>query len=271
MTSQIERTKQFRALHAKGELIVLPNAWDAASARIAEDCGAKAIATSSASLAWAHGYADGEHLPIDLLLRAVEEIIRVVRVPVSVDCEAGFSDDPHAVAALVSELIDLGAVGMNIEDGSKPAELLVRKIAAVRRRVAARNADFFINARADVYLLKLTAPEKALSETISRGKAYRDAGADGFFVPSLFDLGALKEIADTIDLPLNVVTIAQGVPPLAELKRAGVRRVSAGSATAKAAFGAMRRTTLAMLDGRFEPLFEEARGCPNMNTLMTRP
>jgi len=270
MSEQVQHTKQFRSLHAKGQVIVLPNAWDAASARVAEDCGAKAIATSSASLAWAHGYADGEHIPMEALFATVREILRVVRVPVSVDCEAGFSDDPEAVAALVGRLIDLGAVGMNIEDADKPAELLVRKIEAIRRTVSARHADFFINARADVYLLNLAEGEKALRETIARGKAYCGAGADGFFVPSLFDLSALKDVVETIDLPLNVVTIAKGVPPLAELKRAGVRRISAGSATAKAAFGALRRTTLAMLDGRFEPLFEEAQGCPNMNALMTR-
>ena len=268
--TQHERALRFRALHAKGQVLILPNAWDAASARVAEDCGAKAIATSSASLAWAHGYPDGEAITPRMLLETVKDIVRVVHVPVSVDSEAGYSSDPEAVAEFVGQLIEAGAAGMNIEDGAEPAGLLARKIAAIRKHVGARGTDFFINARSDVYLAKLTAPEAALDETLARGARYRDAGADGFFVPSLFDLGALKKVAAAIDLPLNVVTIARDIPPFAALKEAGVRRISAGAATAKAAWGAMRRAAKTMLEERFEALFAEAEGCPNMNALMDR-
>lgn len=270
MTSQQDRVSQFRALHAKGSLVILPNAWDAASARVAEDCGARAIATSSAAVAWAHGYADGEAITPDMLLTTVTEILRVVRVPVSVDSEAGYSSDPDAVARFVGRLIDLGVAGMNLEDGNGPADLLARKIEAIRKYVTARDVDFFINARTDVYLHKLTAPEAALDEVLSRGRRYRAAGADGLFVPSLYDLGGLAKVAGAIDLPLNAVTIARDLPPVADLRSAGVRRISAGAATARAAFGAMRRAATQMLEGSFDALFAEAEGCPNMNALMTR-
>lgn len=271
MSSHSARVSEFRDLHAKGRLVVLPNAWDAASARIAEDCGAKAIATSSAAFAWAQGLPDGEAVTPEMVLETAKQILRVVRVPVSVDSEAGYSADPEKVADFVERLIDIGVVGMNLEDGSEPADLLARKIAAVRKRVAARNADFFINARADVYLRKLVAPDAMLGETLARGRLYRDAGADGLFVPSAFDLGHLAEIAATIDLPLNAVTIARDLPTVSELKDAGVRRVSAGAGTARAAWGAMRRAVLEMLnEGTFGALFAEADGCPNMNALMAR-
>lgn len=270
-TDHREHASRFRALHAPGHMLILPNAWDAASARIAEDCGAQAIATSSAALAWSRGYPDGEAISPRTLLETVKDIVRMVRVPVSVDSEGGYSPDPQTVADFVGELIDAGAIGMNIEDGTQSPELLARKIEAIRKHVAARGTDFFINARADVYLRKLVAPEAALDETVARGARYRDAGADGLFVPGLYDLDDLARIARAITLPLNAVTIARDLPPVSDLKNAGVRRISAGAATARAAWGAMRRAARQMLDeGRFDALFAEAEGCPNMNALMTR-
>jgi 2-methylisocitrate lyase-like PEP mutase family enzyme len=271
VATQKQSAELFRALHATGKLLILPNAWDAASARLAEDCGAKAIATSSAAVAWAHGYADGETIPVETLLATVKEIIRIVRIPVSVDSEMGYSSDPDAVAHYVGQLIDLGAVGMNIEDGASPPELLAKKIAAIRSEVAKRGADFFVNARTDVYLKKLVAAEAALDETLSRGAMYRDAGADGFFVPGLDALDRLKTVADAIDLPLNALPLGSSMPSAQELKGAGVRRISAGAGPARAAYGAMRRAAKQIVDeGRFETMFAETEGLPNLNALMTR-
>lgn len=268
--SHKERVSQFRALHAKGHLLVLPNAWDAASARIGEDAGATAIATSSAAVAWAHGYPDGEAITAEMLLRVVKEIVRIVRVPVSADGEAGYSREPQAVAQFVGQLIDAGAVGMNLEDGTEAPELLARKIEAIRKHVAAYGGDFFINARTDVYLRKLVAPEQALDETLARGRRYKDAGADGLFVPGLTDTPGMRKAAEAVDLPLNVLTWP-GLAPTAALKEAGVRRLSAGAGTARAAWGAMRRAALQMLgEGRYDAMNAEAEGCPNMNALMKR-
>jgi 2-methylisocitrate lyase-like PEP mutase family enzyme len=268
--AQNESTARFRALHAPGNLLVLPNAWDVASARIAEDLGAKAIATSSAAVAWANGYSDGETLPKSRLLGLVADIVRIVRLPVSADSEAGYDASPETVGAFVAALARAGAVGVNLEDGTEPPSSLVAKIAAIKKACAHEGFDVFVNARTDVYLKSLVPPERALDETLSRGRLYRGAGADGFFVPALIDAAVMRKVVEAIDLPLNVLTFG-GLPQAAELKRAGVRRLSAGAAPARAAYGAMRRAARELLDeGRYDVLNAEAEGLPNLNPLMKR-
>src|SRR3984957_12096154 len=156
----------FRDLHQGPALLVLPNAWDAGSARLIESLGAKAIATTSAGLAWSRGYADGNTLPNDQLTAAARDIARGIRVPLSVDIEAGYSDDPRAVARLAAGLLDVGAVGINIEDGPDSPDLLCRKIEAIRENTARSGVDVFINARTDVYLRGLASGEAAVDEVI---------------------------------------------------------------------------------------------------------
>ncbi len=141
----------FRRLH-DGELLILPNAWDAGSARLIESRGAKAIATTSAGLAWSRGYPDGDALPVEQLLSAVRAIARVIGVPLTIDVEGGYSNDPAAVAGLVAGILEAGAVGINIEDGSGSPALLCAKIAAARESAGRAGVELFINARTDVYL-----------------------------------------------------------------------------------------------------------------------
>ncbi len=270
MTAQKDQAAKFRSLHAKGNILVLPNAWDAGSARLFEEAGATAIATSSAAVAWSHGYADGETLPVDILLRTVAEITRTVKIPVSVDSEEGFSADPAKVADYVLKLIELGAVGMNLEDGRAPVELMEAKIGAIRKAVAAKGADFFINARTDVYLKQLTAPDAALDETLVRGTRYQKAGADGFFVPFLGELDALRKVVAKVDLPVNAIIFAKS-PPVSELKAAGIRRVSAGAGTGRAALGAARRAAKELLEeGTYSAMFADHAGLPNLNELFAK-
>ncbi len=272
MNTATQRTQAsaFRALHAPGNLAVLPNAWDAASARVSEELGAKAIATSSASLAWSHGYPDGQAVPAATILAAVAEIIRVVRVPVSVDSEAGYSDDPARVADHICALADLGVVGINLEDAKAPAELLAAKVAAIKAALSKQGRDVFVNARCDVFLHKLVPAEAALAETIARGNRYLQAGADGFFVPAMVDLDQLRAVASAVALPLNAMVMAT-LPPVAALKAAGVRRVSAGAATGRAAFGAAHRAMKQFLeDGTYDAIFSASEGVPNMNALFSR-
>ena len=265
MTTQAERLEQFRAMHAPGRMLVLPNAWDAASARMAQELGAAAIATSSAALAWCHGYADGDVVPNETAFAAVKEILRVISLPLSVDSEGGYSDDPENVAAFVLKLIELGAAGVNIEDGKSPPELLGRKIAAIKRAAKAKGAGVFINARCDVYLLNLVPDDAKLAEMIRRGKLYRDAGADGLFAPAMHDLKEIAEVVSAIDLPINILAM-RVVPPIAELKSAGVRRVSIGALTARCAYGAaLRGVTTLLKDGRYDAIFATSAGCPNFN------
>jgi 2-methylisocitrate lyase-like PEP mutase family enzyme len=265
MITQSERLSQFRALHAPGRMLVLPNAWDSASARMAQELGAEAIATSSAAVAWCHGYADREYMPTATALLATREIVRVVTVPVTVDSEAGYSPDPAQVAAHVLALIEAGAVGINLEDGTEPPDLLCAKIRAIKDAAQAKGADIFVNARCDVYLQNLAPDERKLEESLRRGKLYAEAGADGLFMPGMSDLSQIREVVNAIDLPLNIL-IMKAVPPVAELKAAGVRRVSAGALIGRAAYGAAHGAIKVLLDeGRYDAIFTTSGECPNFN------
>lgn len=260
----------FHALHVGPSVLRLPNAWDAASARVIESAGAKAIATSSAAVAWAHGFADGHHLPVDKLVAAIEEIARVVAVPITVDSEGGYADDPAAVARNITRLIGVGAVGVNIEDGRDVHDLHVRKVAAVRDSAAKAGVDLFINARTDVYLKQLVPAEAALEETLKRGKALKAAGASGFFVPMLIDAGALATVVREVGLPINAMA-RPGLPPAAELERIGVRRLSAATGVAAAAWAAVRAATEAFLETGDSDVLAQKAGAPfNYNTLFLK-
>jgi 2-methylisocitrate lyase-like PEP mutase family enzyme len=230
-------TNAFRALHNGNELLLLPNAWDPGSARLIESLGAKAIATTSAGLAWSRGYPDGDALPIEQLITAARDISRVIRVPLSVDVEGGYSDDPAAVARVVGELIDAGAAGINIEDGAGSPDLLCAKIEAARRSATRAGVDLFINVRTDVYLRAMAGGDGPVREVIRRAERYRSAGCDGIFVPGLVEGPAIEAIVAAIDpLPLNIM-LMPGLPSHSVLLEQGVRRLSAGSAIAQAVMG----------------------------------
>jgi len=259
----------FHELQGPGRLLILPNAWDAGSARLIEECGATAIATTSAGLAGARGYADGGALPPAVLASAVREITRVVRIPVSADVEAGYSDDPAQVAELVARVFDAGAVGINLEDGSDPPELLCAKIDAVKRAVARTGGMFFVNARTDTYLRGLVPPERALEASVERAARYRAAGCDGIFVPMASAPADVRALVTAVaPLPLNLLAV-RGLAPAAELRAWGVRRLSAGSAIAAAALGMARDLTTAFVrDGRSDDLFGAPIEYGKMNALL---
>ena len=268
MTQQ-ERARAFHALHQDG-LLILPNAWDAGSARIVEEAGASAIATSSAAVSWAHGYPDGEALPLATLIASVREIVRAVRVPVSADFEGGFADDPSTVGDFVERLIEVGAVGINIEDGKGSPDSLCAKIARVRHEAKRKNVDLWVNARTDVYLFKLAEGEAAYNETVRRAKLYADAGANSIFVPGAAEEGLIARLVKDISLPLNVLAWP-GLPDAAKLKSLGVRRLSAGAALGRATFGHMRSLAEGFLrDGRSEPFGEAPYASMSINALMQR-
>jgi 2-methylisocitrate lyase-like PEP mutase family enzyme len=249
-----DRLKTFRQLHAKSQLLRLPNAWDAGSARLFESVGAAAIATTSAGVAWALGYPDGYKLPTDIAVELTANIARVLTVPLSVDIEDGYSDSPDEVATTALRLIDAGAVGINLEDGSKPPALLAAKIERIKNVAAQRGVDLFVNARTDVYLAGLVDASKRISETLARGALYRSAGADGLFVPALIEPTQIRAIVDGIDLPINVLAW-QGLPDAAALGELGVRRLSAGSGISQALWGQAERLAKSFLaQGRSEAL-----------------
>ncbi len=234
MSSNARYAAQFRQLHAAG-LLLLPNAWDAGSARLIESLGARAIATTSAGVAWANGYADGDQLPIAQLVATAAAIARVIAVPLSVDVEGGYSDDPATVAGNVVQLASIGAVGINLEDGAGTPELLCAKIERIKRECAQRGLDVYINARTDVYLRGLAPAGQRVEPTLARAALYREAGADGLFVPGLTEADEIGAVASRAGLPLNVM-LRPTLPDTAALESLGVRRLSAGSNLAEAAF-----------------------------------
>lgn len=258
----------FHQLHQKG-LLILANAWDAGSARLIESLGAKAIATTSAAVAWSHGYPDGDRLPVPLLLATVADIARAVRIPISVDSEGGYADDPAAVAEHIAALIDAGAVGINIEDGSGTPDRLCAKIEGAKAAGARRGVDLFVNARTDVYLKGLVPADERVAESLARAERYRRAGADGIFVPGLREAPEISAIASAARLPLNVLAWP-GLPSASELEALGVRRLSAGSGIAQALLGRMSSLAAGFLrSGASDPLADGAMPYADLNALMS--
>ncbi|GHA68376.1 isocitrate lyase/PEP mutase family protein [Cognatilysobacter bugurensis] len=257
---------RFVALHRQPHPLLLANAWDAASARLWQEAGAPAIATASAAVSWSRGYPDGGALPRHALIDSMRDIVRVTDVPVTVDLEDGYSDDADAVADLVAEVVSLGAVGINLEDGAADPERLAAKIDAVRRRLGP--APVFINARTDVYLRGLATGAAAVRETVSRLSRYAAAGADGGFVPGLTALDEMAGISAAVPVSLNIMALP-GLPPPASLARAGVRRISTGPGLFKAAYAAGRESASAFLQGDLAPMFERSLDYSEMNRMLS--
>jgi 2-methylisocitrate lyase-like PEP mutase family enzyme len=270
MTKNPEHATAFHALHRGPAPLILANAWDAGSARLIESLGAPAIATTSAGVAWVHGYPDGDALPVPLVIATAAAIARVIRVPLTMDIEGGYSDDPEAVGKLAAALIDAGAVGINLEDGGGTPDLLCAKIARIRRVAGELGVDLFINARTDVYLRGLGPEAGRVAETVARAARYREAGASGIFVPGLREPAEIRAVAEDAGLPLNVMAWP-GLPAAAELARLGVRRFSAGSGISQALWG--RAAALAgdfLKSGKSEPLGEGAMAYPAINALFAQ-
>lgn len=261
----MSKAQTFHDLHAGPDVLVLPNAWDAASAALMEDAGAKAVATSSAAVAWARGYADGDLLPVPVLLDVIGGIARVIKVPLTADIEGGFTDDLETLTQTVAAVIGAGAVGINLEDGGRDPELHARKIEAAREAGARSGVDVFVNARIDVYLRGLAEGEAALAETLRRAELYQAAGASGIFVPGPIDEGLIAQLAEGIALPLNIMGRG-GAPNAARLSALGVRRLSSATGPFRAAYGVLNRTVAEYLaSGDANAFVEPAKGLPDLN------
>src|ERR1700746_953844 len=230
---QSDKAARFAALHVKGAPLVLYNAWDAGSAKAILAAGAKAIATSSWSVAEAQGYRDGEAIPIEFAQRIVERITDTIEAPVTVDFEGGYSEDDGELADNVSRLLDLGVIGINFEDrvvkgsGLYSLDRQARRIAAIRKAAEQKGIDLFINARTDVFFEHGEDAAQAFGEAVDRAKAYAAVGASGFFVPGLVVDALIGRICDRVMLPVNVM-VMDGVPSNARLSELGVARISYG-------------------------------------------
>lgn len=274
---QRSRAEAFHALHRAPPILVLPNAWDAASARIFEAAGFPALATTSAGVAAAVGFPDGERTPRDEMVQAVARIARSVSVPVTADMEGGYGRRPEDVAETVGAVLEAGAVGVNLEDGrddpSRPlreVDEIVERLHAAREAAERAGVPVVINARTDVLLRGVGEEGGRLDHAIRRAAAYRRAGADCLFVPGARDAGVIGVLAREIDGPLNVLAIA-GVPPVRELEALGVARVSMGSGPMRAALTvALRIAEELRRDGTYTSFASGALTHAEVNALMDR-
>jgi 2-methylisocitrate lyase-like PEP mutase family enzyme len=243
---QTAQAHAFRAMHHGPKTLVLPNVWDVASARILEEAGYGAMATTSAGIAFSLGYPDGQKISREEMLASVARIVRAVKVPVTADVEAGYGNRPEDAANTAREVIEAGAVGVNLEDATdQPGQLVelslqLEKIRAVRETGLKSALLLVVNARTDVYLEQVGAPETRYDATVQRSLAYRDAGADCVFVPGLRDAQTISQLVRDVQCPLNILA-GPGSPPVPELEKLGVARVSLGSAPMRATLGLLRR------------------------------
>jgi 2-methylisocitrate lyase-like PEP mutase family enzyme len=273
MGAQAEKAEQFRRLHDRREVLVLPNAWDVPSARVFENEGFPAVATSSAGMLVSLGYPDGEGIPQREFDSAVSRISRVLSVPLSVDVVGGFGDTPEGVARSVRAVIRAGAVGINIEDFVHSAKKLLpveRQKARLRALIRLRESlkvPFVINARTDALRYAPGDDDAKMKEAVARAEAYRDLGADCVYPMGLTDAPSISRFVKALDFPTNVM-VRKGLPPVPELKRLGVARVSFGPTASYAAMGLLKRASREVREkGTFDSLIEGAITFDELNSL----
>ena len=273
MSSQASKAEEFRRLHDRGNVLVLPNAWDVPSARVFEDEGFPAIATSSAGMMVSLGYQDGEEIPKAEFLSAVRRVAEALSVPLSVDVVGGFGSTPEGAARTVRAVIGAGAVGVNIEDfvhSSKellPLEKQVARLRALVRLRESQKVHFVINARTDAFRFAPGDSEAKLKEAIRRAEAYRDLGADCVYPMGVTDAASISKFVGALDFPTNVM-VRKGLPPVPELKRMGVARVSFGPSASYAAMGLLRRAAREVrAKGTYDTLLEGAITFDELNSL----
>jgi 2-methylisocitrate lyase-like PEP mutase family enzyme len=256
--------------------LILPNAWDVVTARLVEAAGFPAIATTSAGIAWALGYPDGERISRGEMLAVVRRISVAVRVPVTADVEAGYGSSPAAAAETARGVIAAGAVGLNLEDGTSTGDLLDlglhgERIRAAREAGATARMPLVINARTDAFAVKAWDPARRFTEAVRRAIAYHTAGADCLFVPHVSDGETIARLARELPGPLNVIA-GPPAPPLRELERLGVRRASLGPRVVQAALGTVRRVAEELRErGTYEALADLMIPFAELQQLVVRP
>lgn len=270
----IAKAERLRALHVPGRPLVLPNVWDAGSAKLIAAEGFPASATTSAGIAFSYGYADGEAIPRATMMEAVARIARAVSVPVTADVETGYGPKPEDVAATVNDLVAAGVAGGNFEDSGGrlgtallPVEQACARIAAARRAADAAGVPFVVNARTDA-LIRVNDRAAAVDEAIARLNAYRRAGADCLFAPFTADPAVIGRLAKSVDGPLNII-LAPTIT-VAEMAALGVARISLGGHLARAALGIARRAARELKEHGTCAFAREGIEFREINDLMSR-
>ncbi len=247
IAKQAEKAGRLRRLHVGPRILILANAWDVISARMVEDAGFPAVASTSAGVAAVLGYPDGQRTPRREMLEFVGRIARAVSVPVTADMEAGYCTTPTEMAEMAREVVAAGIVGLNLEDVTGDDEssqveigLQAEKIAAVREASAAAGVSLVINARTDIYLMPIGPAETRFERTVERLRSYRNAGADCVFAPGIRDRETIGKLVRAVDAPLNIL-LQPGGPGVRELEQLGVARASIGSGAMRSALGTARK------------------------------
>ncbi|MGW3073578.1 MULTISPECIES: isocitrate lyase/PEP mutase family protein [unclassified Kitasatospora] len=261
-----EKAGLLRELHRPGEPLVLANAWDVPSARLVAGAGARAVATASASVSWSLGSADGGGADREQVLARTAQIVRAVDLPVTADLEGGYADSAAGVGETVAGLLATGAVGVNLEDEGRPLEEAAERIAAARAAADAAGVPLFVNARTDVFLRGIGAPEGRLDEAVRRLRAYVEAGADGVFAPGVSDPETIAALVEAVPAPLNVLA-GPGAPAVAELAKLGVARISLGPGLAEVAYAAVRRAAEEVYGSGTFTALAEGLSYPELNRL----
>jgi 2-methylisocitrate lyase-like PEP mutase family enzyme len=265
--NQKAQSDAFRALH-HGKILILPNAWDVASARVVQQAGFSAIATTSAGIAFTLGYPDGQRISREEMLAVVARIAKAVKVPVTADVEAGYGPRPEDAARTARDVLAAGAVGMNLEDATgDPQHPLLDLALQVERVKAVRELPIVLNARTDVYLLEVGTPETRYDEALRRLAAFRDAGADCVFVPGLRDAATIGRLVKELQCPVNILA-GPGSPSVPELQNLGVARVSVGSAAMRATLGLLRRIAEELNNAGTYLTLEGGIPFPDVNRMM---
>ena len=249
---QAVKAELFRAMHSGPHLLLLPNAWDAISARIVVEAGFLAVATTSGGVAWTLGYQDGEAAPWDEVVAATARIARAVVAPVTADIESGYGDTPDAVGRSIGDIIRAGIVGVNLEDGLRPGNFsagavpirsiddAASRIRAAREAARAAGVPIVINARTDLYIKNIGDEASRFAETVARGRAYLAAGADCVYPIALRDPETIGRLVKALAAPVNIM-VRDGLPSVAELEALGVARASTATAMPLLAMGAVRQ------------------------------
>src|SRR2546421_6475650 len=273
MRSQKDKAQDFRGLHHGKRILILPNAWDVPSARVFESEGFPAVATSSAGLMVSLGYPDGEVIGRNEFVCAVERIAKVLSVPLSVDIVAGFGKTTEEVVATVKAILRAGGIGINIEDFAHatkklfPVERQVENVKAIRRLGDTVGVPLVINARTDALRFGTGDEEVKFKEAVHRAIAYRDAGADCVYPMGLTEAGSISRFVKELDFPINVM-VRKGLPPVSELERLGVARVSFGPSASYAAMGLLKSAAKEVLEkGTYENLVDGAISFDELNSL----
>ncbi len=250
----------FRSLHRP--TLVLPNAWDAASARIFEQAGFPAIGTTSAGVAFSLGYPDGQKLKREEMIEVVARIAKKVQIPVTADVEAGYGNAVETARAVWAA----GAVGMNLEDTAGSNDLL--DLPALVREIRRAVPKIVINARTDIFLHQIGDEATRFDRAVARLNAYRDAGADCLFAPGVSDAATIEKLVKAVKGPLNILAVA-GTPSIGELKSFGVARVSVGSGAMRATLGLTERIARELRDqGTFQSMTDGAIPYADVNRLL---